>query len=111
MANVDDLLREDIFKLLHLEGLGEEQKAALIEKMDNTIQARLVTRIASILSEQEAERFSQLAESNDQEGMKTLLTTNGIDATQLATEEAIRFRVELVEMIDLATQNNSNTDQ
>ncbi len=103
MANVQELLEKDIFELLHLEGASDEQKEALINKMNESVQARIVVRMASQVSEEEAQQFAHLAENNDQEGMKQFISEHGLDLAQMAAEEALKFRIELAETLDLAT--------
>ncbi|MFA6081938.1 MAG: hypothetical protein WC773_00790 [Patescibacteria group bacterium] len=108
MANVQDLMEKDIFELLHIPDLPDDKKTEMLNIINETIQARVVARIAEAVSEEEAQQFSALAEKDDQEAMKKFLTDRQISLEQLALEEALNYRIELVETLDLATNSKES---
>ena len=103
-ATSKDLLEKDIFKLLDIEDVSDEKKQELFQTMMNTVDARAMTRMASELSEKEVEEFTKVAEENDPQKLKNWLETKKIDLPKIVTEEAIRYRVEITELINLSTK-------
>lgn len=105
VANLKDLFDKDIFELLHLSDIPQEQKDYLLEKLEEGIQKRVITRIATMITDEQAKQFGELANKNDVEGMKKFFVDNNIDVVRVAAEEGMRYRVELVELIDIASGN------
>lgn len=93
---LDDLIRQDLFKLLGLEAISEEEKAALYQKVLQTIQNRVIAQLIDQLSMSEAEQFGKLAEARDQAGLDTFLKDRHIDIVDLMVKEAILYKAELL---------------
>ena len=93
---LDDLIKQDLFKLLGLEAISEEEKAALYQKVLATIQNRVIAQLMDRFTDQEAEEFGMFAEANDQPGLQAFLTERKIDILDLMVKEALVYKAELV---------------
>ena len=79
LVNVDDLLDKDIFELLGIENAGEDRKEEIFNRMIQTVNMRVATRIASMLTQEEATKFQDLAESGNADALAEFLTVNPAD--------------------------------
>lgn len=93
---LDDLIRQDLFKLLGLEAISDEEKAVLYQKVLTTIQNRVIAQLMDRLTDAEAEEFSKFAEAGDQAGLTGFLTERKIDILDLMVKEALVYKAELV---------------
>lgn len=106
LPSVEEILEKDIFELLGVEAADDAKKQALIETMTRTVEARVVTRVADVLSEDEAEKFKELAEAGNADKLVDFLVKKEIDLPQIISEEATRHRVEVVELVKLAEETD-----
>lgn len=97
---LNELLEQDIFSLLGLTNISEEEKNNLIHKFNTTIQARVYRHLAELLSEEDFNQIDNL----DAHALQEYLQTKEIDLPALVKEEAIRYRVELIAILDLTTK-------
>jgi len=104
LPNISELLEEDLFKLLNIEDADDQKKLEILQTLTNTVDARVVNRIAETLSEEDAEQFGKLAEHGDQEALVKFLVDKEIDLPAIVSEEATRARVEFVELVRLAQE-------
>jgi len=102
LPTVEELLEKDIFQLLEIEGADEATKKQIFQTMLNTVNARAINRVASLLTEKEAEEFKELAERGDPPKLQHWLDEREIDLPKIITEEAIRYRTEIVSLISSA---------
>lgn len=58
MATSQNLLGENIIALLGLESLPSEEKAAILDKMTELIQKRVMLRVVEMLSEEDAQTIA-----------------------------------------------------
>ena len=104
LPTFEELLGEDIFTLLGIPDAPDEKKAEILETMTTTLDARVVNRVASALSEEDAKRFNDLAEHGDKQVLVDFLVDQNIDLPLIVSEEATRLRVEIVELSQLALE-------
>ena len=104
LPSVKELLEEDLFKLLDIDKASDEQKQAIVQALINTVDARVINRVASLLSEDDAKEFEKTAEEGDSQGLVDFLVKKEIDLSQIVSEEATRARVEIVELSRLAKE-------
>jgi len=104
LPTINELLANDLFELLGLSDASDEKKAALIKTMTDTVDARVINRVTTMMSEKDAQEFGRLAESADQERLIQFLVDHQIDLPQIVSEEAARLRVELVELSRLTLE-------
>ena len=93
---VDDLIKQDLFKLLGLEAISDTEKAALYQKVLTTIQNRVIAQLMDKFSDDDAEEFGKYAEANDQDGLSQFLKERNIDILDLMVKEALVYKAELV---------------
>ena len=93
---LDDLIKHDLFKLLGLEAISDEEKAALYHKVLTTIQNRVLAQLMDRFSDSEAEEFGTLAEAGNQEGLSQFLKDRTIDILDMMVKEALVYKAELV---------------
>ena len=94
----DDILNKDILELMGAKDMPEEQKQALYKKMLQTIQNRVIARIARELAPADNAHWQKLAETGDQKKMADFLNSKGIDINKLMFQEAVLYKTELVEL-------------
>jgi len=104
----EDLLEKDIFELLGIQNASEDQKNTILTRMVQTVNMRVAQRIASELSDEEAEEFRQYCESGNSDEVARFLGERDIDLTNIVAEESTKYRVELASMIRLAAAGNTN---
>lgn len=104
LPTVNELLEGDLFELLGLSNIEDDKKAALIKNMTSTVDTRVVNRVTTLMSEDDAQQFGQLAEAGDQEKLVKFLVDRNIDLPKIVSEEAARLRVELIELTRLAQE-------
>jgi len=102
VPTVGEIIAKDIFELLKIEKISDEQKQQLFQTMINTVQARVAARIAALLNEAEAKKFKDLAEAGKTDELKDFLEKQNLDLQKIVGEEAIRYKVEISQLIGLA---------
>lgn len=102
LPTVEEILEKDIFELLGVANTSAEEKQALLAKLTSVVDARVINRVAELLSEKEAEEFATLAEAGDGQKLADFLVDKEIDLAQIVSEEATKYRVEFVQLVKLA---------
>jgi len=88
---LQDILEEDFFTLLGLQGGPEDEKEELLKTMNQTVQGRVYLTVYEMLPEDQRHHFSELSADD----MIPYIEAQGIDLAALITEEAMRYRFEL----------------
>lgn len=104
LPTVEELLSKDIFELLNIEEASEERKAAVLKAIADLVDTRVVNRLANMMSDDDAKEFGRLAESGEKEKLIDFLVKKEIDLPVIVSEEATRARVEIAELVRLATE-------
>lgn len=105
LPTLDELLEGDLFELLGIKDADQEIKDQIVETMMRTIDARVLSRVGDLLSEEEAEEFKQLSETGDPQKLSQYLVDKKIDLPTIVSEEATRHRAEMIETIRLAQES------
>jgi hypothetical protein len=92
-----DLIEGDIFELMGLNNIEESKKEALMEKMLEGLQNRVILRIDDAIPENEKEQFQQLLDNGDDDKIKEYLTNKNIDISKLTAEEALLMKNEIIQ--------------
>jgi hypothetical protein len=95
----NDLLNENIIGLLGLESLPDNEKQAMLEKMTELIQKRLMLRVMDVLSEEDAKQMADV-EKNPQE-ILALIAEKVPNFEDLVKEEVVKLKEEMLK----ATEN------
>lgn len=92
-----DLVEGDIFELLGLQNLPEDQKEELMTKIIEGVESRVALRIDDLLDDKEKENFHQLLNQDDDQAISEFLQSKDIKVAQLAAEEALFVKSEILE--------------
>ncbi len=96
--NYEELINKDILELMGVTNLPEEKRRELYSKMLDTIQNRVIARVADKLSDQDLEEWKQVTESGDKAKMEEFLKSRNIDIAQLMFQEALLYKTEMAEL-------------
>lgn len=94
----NDVLDKDILDLMGADNLPAEKKQQLYATMVDTINNRVIARVADQLPEPDLEQWQQLAETGDNAQMEQFLRDRNIDVAQLMLQEALIYKAEMVEL-------------
>ena len=97
---LQEIIDKDIFSILGLENLDEEKKKELFEKASETIQNRILVRLADLLSEEDVKKVVEFAEQDNTDGFEQLVASNDIDLEQIAAEETLSYKTEMASITE-----------
>lgn len=95
-AIADELMNQDIFKVLKLDHLSQEEKDKLQEKMVNTIQGRIMARIMDVLSAEDQKKLNELFDKNDDKEIEEFLK-NKTDMQNIVVQEILLYKAEMID--------------
>jgi hypothetical protein len=98
-VSYDDLIEGDIFTLLGVSEMAPEDKKETLKNMVETIKGRVMVRIDEELSDEEALELKDVALKGDEKGFQELMKKTGIDTQKLFAEEALIYKLQLVDMV------------
>ncbi|HSI21037.1 MAG TPA: hypothetical protein VLA04_05065 [Verrucomicrobiae bacterium] len=101
--SANQLATEDIFSILGLQSLTQEEKDIILQKMEQTVLARVYGTILADLHEGEIENFENL----HGEDLMRFIAQKGFDIEQMVVEESIRYRMELAMVFQVTTTPNA----
>lgn len=101
---LERIASEDFFTLLGLQHISAEEKEAMLEKMNETVQARVLLRILEQLSPAEQRQL----DNQPTESFIEFLEQKGFNIPALYLEEALQYRLEIAQMFELATQPSAD---
>lgn len=101
MANVSvqDLVEGDIMDILGLDKLPEKEQEEVRTKMLETINNRVLLRIADLLDEAGMKQWETLLDEGDDEKIRAFLTEKKIDMLNLIAAEALVYKSEMADMM------------
>jgi len=82
----------DLFQLLGLEGLSQEEKEKYLQQWNGLVQDRITLRIMSTLSEDDQKKLDELPEGN----LDAFLREKIPQLDNLVLEESLKFREGLI---------------
>lgn len=95
-----DLLNENIIALLGLEALPDEEKVAMIEKMTDLVQKRVILRVMDLLAEEDAAKMAEM-EKNPEEVI-AFIAEKVPNFDQIMQEEIVRLKQEMIDATEQA---------
>lgn len=95
----DDFVDKSIIELLGLNKMAPEEQDRLIKTMMDTIQSRVEGRIINTLSDDEFAKVKASINDKDEEKFFEIIKKSDIDIEELYTEEALLYKIELVNMV------------
>ena len=93
--SVQDVLIKDLMQLMGLSKLSEKEQAELYQQAMETVQNRLLIRIATILGEKNKDEFFKLIDKGDEKAVDDYLKSKKIDYQTLFTEEVLLYKLEM----------------
>lgn len=94
---LNEVLNEDFFALVGLQNLAENEKTEILTSMNETVLARAYLRFTQLLQPEQVTHLDSLS-VND---FFPYLEEQGIDATAIVMEEALKYRVEVVGLFSM----------
>lgn len=91
----EEIINKDILELLGTSDLSEDEKADFYQKMIDTIENRVIGRIADQLTEEEQQEWNKIGESKDKQKMDEFLKAKNIDINQLTLQETLSYKAEI----------------
>lgn len=99
-------MKKDIFELTELDKVSDEEKNEIFQKAYETVVNRVMLRIAELLPEQDLEELTKLIEEESADSVHTFLEQKGIEIDQIATAEAMAYKIELASITKALHGNN-----
>ncbi len=96
LKEVKEKTSQDIFEALGATDLPEDEKGALLGKMIEAVETRVLTRIIELLPEEEAKALNKFAEDDDFESAQKLMTEKVPNLEQIYKDETEKLRNELI---------------
>ena len=95
----DDFVDKSIIDLLGLDSMAPGEQDKLIKTMMDTIQSRVENRIINSLSDDEFNKVKATINNKDEAEFFEVISKSNIDIEALYTEEALLYKIELVNMV------------
>ena len=96
-SRVKDIIEKDIFVLLKAENLPEEQKAALLAKMTDEVNLRILIKVDELLTEKAKDKLRKILDEGESEDLSAFFVENNIEIDRLFAEIALQLKAEVVE--------------
>jgi len=90
----------DMIKDLGLEGLSDEKKEKIIERMGNLLHKRILLRFLKELSDQDAKRVNELIRQNKLQMAYSYIEDKNLNFYKIVEEEVRNFKNELVQRLE-----------
>ena len=90
------LIEGDLFELLGLNNLSDEQQEEVMRKLIEGLESRVMLRIADLIPETDQEAWEHVLASSDDQLIRNYLDDLGINVGQLVAEESLRMKHELL---------------
>lgn len=95
-----DLVNDDIFTILGIEDLPDDEKQSMLTTMLETIQGRVVARLLDALTEEERVQVEKYFDESNTEAINALLQAKGIDGlSSLMAQESMIYKLELAQIV------------
>lgn len=99
-VSYEDILNKDILELMGAKNMPEEEKKNLYTKILETIQNRVIARVADSLTDEDMKKWAEI--KGDKEKATQFLADKGIDLGKLYLQEALIYKTELVNLSQAA---------
>lgn len=92
----DDIIGKNIFDILGLAGLPDDQKQPILQKMLQIVYQRVVARIMDVLPEDAMRQLKLAIDAEDEKTVTALLAQHGLQPfPEMMTEEAFCMKYEM----------------
>ncbi len=100
----DDVLDQDILKIMGADTLPEAEKNDLYRRLFAVLQNRALIAIDDTLAPADLEGWKQAIDTGDAEKMDEFLASKGIDFKKLLLSEALKLKMELADLAKASYQ-------
>jgi len=95
--NPSDLITKDLLELLDVSEMSQSDAAKFLSAVYDTIQTRILVRILNNIAPEDIDNLEQVLKEGDDKKIENILLKNNLPSLQqLAAEEALLYKVELV---------------
>lgn len=96
---IPNLLEGDFFQLAGLQNLPEKEKEAIMAKLIQSVQNRVIVRIDDLISDPDRATFHSLLEKGNDQAVNKFLEEKGINVAQLVAEESLLQKNQLLQTL------------
>lgn len=97
-VNTNEILDKDIFELMGVKNMSDDQKAQVFQQMLDTIQNRVIARIEDEIPESDREAWLTMLATKDNAKIDAFLKERNIDVKTLMIQEALIYKTEMTAM-------------
>jgi len=97
-TSTEDILNKDILELMGAKNMPEEKKQELYQKMMETVQNRVIGKVADMLEGENLEKFKELAQAQKKLELEEFLKSQGINLSKVMLQEALFYKTEMAEL-------------
>ena len=98
--SLSQIIDQDIFTILGLDHLPQEEKDALFAKAYDTVLHRALLRVADQLDDAQMEQLTALLGSDDEEAVDAFFERHGIDIDQIMISETLEYKTEMATLAE-----------
>jgi len=91
-----NLIEKDLFEIVGLKHLSDQQKTDLLAKFLESVNHRVIVRILDEISQAKRRAFLELLSKGDESEITRFIEDQGISLETLATQEALALKAELI---------------
>lgn len=95
MSKQQDILQQNIIKVLGLEALPDERKLALLDKMTDLVQKRVSLKILEQLQENDKQELEQIMKKGSPEKLGAFLSKKVPNLEELLKQEITTLKQEM----------------
>ena len=92
----DELLNQDILKILKMDTMSAEKQEEIKQKMIDTILGRMIARIMDALSEEDKKGFEEILDKNDQAATEEFLKDK-VNIRDILVQETMLYKAEMID--------------
>ena len=104
-AQADDIMTQDILDIMGAKNMSEEDRAKTYRVMLDTVQNRVIARIGDLLADEDVAVWEEIVQAGDQARHHQFLADKQIDLDRLYQEEAMRYKIEMVELAKIVLKD------
>ena len=97
------ILQQNIIVLLGIEALSDEKKIALLDKMTELVQKRLLVRVLKELPEKDRSDLFAAVDTDDKTAMEKVLSGKVPNITEMIEEEIVKLKEEIKGVVETIT--------
>lgn len=108
----DELMNQDIMKILKFDSMPEEKQEEIKKKMIDTILGRMIARIMDALSVDNKKAFEEVLDKNDEKATEEFLKDK-VNIRDILVQETLLYKAEMIDnaqKIDEMVKSNSGEE-